>query len=114
MDAPTDAHAELCPACHRIEDHCPAGFLEISGDFFAHHADEILQLVQHIEDREKLEHPMKRIIDITEEVDGKVNITFTDPHLARNVGEALKSAYKGDLDYHYQKDEFLLRVRWSR
>jgi len=38
----------------------------------------------------------------------------SDPHLARDVGEALHSAYQGDLDYHYQEGEFLLRVSWQR
>lgn len=114
IDTPSKAHQALCPACQRIKDHCPAGFLGISGDFFAHHADEIFQLIQHTEDREKSQHALKRIMDIHEETDGSLNITFTDPHLARNVGEALHSAYQGDLDYHYQKGEYFLRVRWCR
>jgi len=41
-------------------------------------------------------------------------ITTTDPHLARNIGEAVRSAYKGRLEYHYNKEENLLRVRWNR
>ena len=114
MVAPLHAHQALCPACQRIKDQCPAGFLKISGDFLSHHADEISQLIHHTEDREKREHALKRIMDIHEETDGSLNITFTDPHLARNVGEALHSAYKGDLDYHYHKGEYFRRVRWCR
>ena len=41
-------------------------------------------------------------------------VTTTDPHLARRIGEALHHAYKGELDYHYNKEEKLLRVVWRR
>jgi hypothetical protein len=43
-----------------------------------------------------------------------VLVTTTDTHLARNLGEALESAYKGDLEYHYNRAENLLRVFWRR
>jgi hypothetical protein len=41
-------------------------------------------------------------------------VTTTDPHLARRIGEALHDAYKGTLDYQYNKEDNLLRVTWSR
>lgn len=41
-------------------------------------------------------------------------ITFTDPHLARGVGDALHHAYKGELDFAYQAEERILRASWSR
>lgn len=37
-----------------------------------------------------------------------------DEHLARNIGEAVHSAYRGELEYHYNKEENLLRVHWAR
>jgi hypothetical protein len=43
-----------------------------------------------------------------------VLVTTTDTHLTRNLGEALHSAYKGDLEYHYNRGENLLRVSWRR
>ena len=103
-----------CPACQRIHDRCPAGFLSISGSFFAEHQDEIRHLIRNVEQREKSGHALKRIIAIEEQPDGGVLASFTDPHLARAVGEALHSAYQGDLDYHYQEGEFLLRMNWQR
>jgi hypothetical protein len=41
-------------------------------------------------------------------------ITTTDIHLARGIGEAVHHAYQGELDYHYNPEEALLRVTWMR
>jgi hypothetical protein len=49
-----------------------------------------------------------------EDVEGGVQITTTDTHLARDIGEAVQSAYKGELEYHYNKEQNLLRVQWAR
>lgn len=108
------AEQHRCPACQRIHDRSPAGFLSISGGFFGEHEDEIRHLIRNLEQREKSSHALKRIIAIEEQPDGGLLATFTDPHLARAIGEALHSAYQGDLDYHYQEGEFLLRVSWQR
>jgi NMD protein affecting ribosome stability and mRNA decay len=112
-EAPADAHQETCPACHRIRDHYPAGFLTLQGAFFVAHRDEIMHLVHHVETRERTEHPLNRIMAI-EEKDGAALVTTTDIHLARDIGEALHHAYKGDLEFHYNPQEYLLRVSWTR
>lgn len=72
-----------------------------------------MQLVRRIETKEKAEHPLQRIVDVVDE-DGGVLVTTTDVHLAHGIGEALRHAYKGELDSHYNPDEKLLRVRWTR
>jgi hypothetical protein len=113
-EAPAGAHRELCPACHRIQDHCPAGFLTLSGEFLAGHKDEILHLIRHVEQNQKAEHPLQRLMSVDEQADGSLLATFTDPQLARAAGEAVHRAYQGDLDFTYQENEFLLRVAWSR
>jgi NMD protein affecting ribosome stability and mRNA decay len=112
-EAKGEAHEERCPACHRQQDHCPAGFLSLSGEFLAAHQEEILNLVRNVEAREKAEHPLKRIMAMEPQGDGLL-VTFTDPHLARGAGEALHHAYQGDLEYAYQEEEHILRVRWHR
>ena len=112
-EAPAGAAAATCPACHRIKDQFPAGHVALKGEFFAAHRDEILQLVRHRESKERAEHPLQRIIAIEPDADG-AQITTTDIHLARNIGDALHSAYKGELEYHYNKEENLLRVEWRR
>jgi hypothetical protein len=111
IKAPEGAHARSCPACLRIHDHFPAGFLRIQGDFMRQHRDEVMNLVHNIEKREKTEHPLKRIMAITEQ-GGEVLVTTTDINLARNIGDALHHAYQGKLEYHYNAEQNLLRVEW--
>ncbi|SHL34284.1 hypothetical protein SAMN05216428_10291 [Nitrosospira sp. Nsp11] len=113
LKTPADAHQEPCPACHRIHDHFPAGFVTLQGEFFLAHREEILHLVHNVEKHERTEHPLKRIMEI-EEKDGATLITTTDIHLARGIGEAIHNAYQGELQFHYNPDEYLLRVGWTR
>ena len=111
LDAPPDAHRTVCPACNRIHDHYPAGFLTLKGDFFRSHHDEIMNLVKNLEKHERAEHPLKRIMAV-EENDGTTLVTTTDIHLARSLGYALHHAYRGDLEYHYNDAQNLLRLIW--
>jgi NMD protein affecting ribosome stability and mRNA decay len=110
---PENAHLTRCPACSRIHDELPAGYLTLEGEFLQAHKDELLEIARNLEAREKAEHPLQRIMAITEE-DGKVTITTTALNLARGIGEALKHAYKGELQLHYSPGEYLLRAEWRR
>jgi hypothetical protein len=110
---PTGAHTERCPACHRIHDHFPAGYVKLEGAFTQAHRAELIELARNLEKAERAEHPLQRIMSIAEE-DGGLLITTTDIHLAHGIGEALHRAYKGALESHYNREEKLLRVRWSR
>lgn len=110
---PADANQARCAACWRIHDEMPAGYISIEGPFAREHRDELLSRVRHLETREKAQHPLQRIISI-EEQDDKLMVTTTDIHLARGIGEALEHAYRGELAFHYNKAEYLLRVRWQR
>ena len=110
--APEHAQAEICPACHRIHDQYPAGFLSMKGEFFQSHREEIMHLLHNLEKHERAEHPLKRIIAV-EKKDGETHVTTTDIHLARGMGEALHHAYQGELSYHYNPEQNLLRVSWQ-
>ena len=110
---PVHALQARCAACRRIAEKLPAGYVSIEGQFARDHRDEVRNLVTHLETREKAEHPLQRIMAI-EEQDDALMITTTDIHLARGIGEALEHAYKGELDFHYNKEQYLLRVRWRR
>lgn len=112
-EVPPDAHRETCPACHRVKDHYPAGFVSLGGSFFAAHREEIMSLVHHEEQRERQTHPLKRIMAVETQDDG-VTVTTTDVHLARSIGDAVHHAYQGALEFHYKPDENLLRVHWTR
>lgn len=110
--APAGAPQETCPACHRIHDQFPAGFLTLEGPFFQAHREEIMHLVHNHEQRERAEHPLQRIMAV-EERDGEVLVTTTDIHLARGIGVAVHHAYQGELEFHYNPEENLLRVHWA-
>jgi hypothetical protein len=112
LRVPEGAHSATCPACHRVHDHFPAGFLTLKGDFFQAHHDEIMNLVHNEEKRERSEHPLKRIMAVEARGD-EVLVTTTDIHLARGIGEALHHAYRGNLEYHYNPGQNLLRVEWE-
>ncbi|MDT8383151.1 MAG: BCAM0308 family protein [Gammaproteobacteria bacterium] len=106
-------HQHLCPACQRIHDRVPAAYLTLRGDFLDAHRDEIMNLVHNYEQREKAEHPLKRIMNV-EQKENETEITFTDAHLARGIGEAIHHAYEGDIDYQYTPEDIMLRVSWER
>jgi hypothetical protein len=96
-----------------VHDRFPAGYVTLSGEFLGQHEQEIMQLIKHKETQEKLGHPMQRIMDIEKTEEGML-VTTTDIHLSRGIGEALHHAYQGELDFHYNPDQNLLRVSWSR
>ncbi len=108
-----EAHVARCPACQRIHDRFPAGHVMLSGEFFTTHRDEILHRLRHCEETEAQDHPLERLIAI-EDTDDGVEVTTTGTHLARRLGDALHDAYKGELEYHYNREENLLRVGWHR
>lgn len=112
-ERPAGAGEELCQACRRIEDDCPAGVVTIEGSFVAGHPGEIRHLIQHQNQLEKAEHPLHRVMTL-EEKDGALIVTTTDIHLPRRIGEALYNAFRGDLDFHYAEEEYFLRVHWRR
>lgn len=113
LPQPGAAHYQRCPACQRVRDKFPAGFVTLSGEFLARHRDEILHLVRNHAEKAKAERPLQRVMAI-EARDQEIVVTTTDIHLARGIGEALQSAYQGKLGFRYNEGENLLRVRWER
>jgi len=113
LPKPEKAEQGCCPACHRIRDGFPAGYVTITGDFIGAHEQEILQLIRNHEAHEKAEHPLQRIMNI-EKTKYSTVVTTTDTHLARGIGDALHHACQGELEYHYNAEQNLLRVNWSR
>jgi hypothetical protein len=111
LAAPENARRATCPACHRIHDDFPAGFLTLQGDFYQSHRAEVMHLIRNHEKHERAEHPLQRIMAV-EEKNGKTLVTTTDIHLARGIGEALHHAYHGELEFHYNPEQDLLRVSW--
>ena len=110
---PEDAHEVVCQACHRINDHYPAGIVTITNSLPAKEKAEMLNLVRHQEEAEKAEHPLNRIIDIDEGPEAIV-ITTTDIHLPRRIGEAIQRAFRGSHTTHFDENGYFVRVNWSR
>jgi hypothetical protein len=110
---PAAAHEHVCPACHRIKDQLPAGYVNLQGPFFDSHRDEILGLLRNEEENVKKEHPLERIMSVEQE-DKNTVVCTTGVHLARRFADAIHRGYKGELKMQYAPDEFRLRVYWSR
>ncbi len=113
QEPPDQANQAICPACRRIADRYPAGYIEIKGTFFAEHRDQIFNLIRNIEAREKDERPLERIMAIKDQKDHTL-VTTTGVHIARRIGEALSRAYKGQLSCQYADAEQSIRVYWQR
>lgn len=111
--APAGTPETMCPACHRINDELPAGYVTLTGEHFREHREEIISIVRHCEKSERATHPMQRIMAIEDKDDG-LCITTTDPHLARRVAERIHEACKKNaLTLRYSKGETMLRAHLS-
>lgn len=110
---PQSAQEVLCPACRRIRDSFPVGFVHVSGDYFLRHRDELIHLIENEAERERSEHPLERVMETAPEDSGLL-VTTTGIHLARRLGEALERACHGELSFHYNDAENLVRVYWHR
>ena len=69
--------------------------------------------VEALNAAQQMEHPLKRVMRVFE-TEGAVEVTFTDIHLPRTVGEAIERAYDGELDIQYAEESGIARVYWSR
>ncbi len=109
---PDEAREIVCPACRRIKDGSPAGSVTLHGGFARQHRAEIVGLVRNEEAAETREHPLNRVIAIAEADDGLVVFT-TDIHLPRRIGAALKRAFHGEVNLHFDEAEYFVRVDWT-
>jgi NMD protein affecting ribosome stability and mRNA decay len=112
--APADSARHRCPACRRIAERIPAGVVRIEGKFAKAHRDEIEGRVRNVEQREKPEHALARVMWIEKLPKGGLEVATTDVRLARGIGTALKRAYDGELETIASEATNLLRVSWRR
>jgi hypothetical protein len=103
----------ICPACKRIEDNFEGGVVLLTGKFLKKHKEEILSIVRNVEANKIEKRPLERIMSI-EEIEDALEIKTTYEHLARRIGEAVNSAFKGELKISYPEEEKYVRVRWFR
>ncbi len=112
-EPPLSANRHICPACQRSRDHAPAAELKLAGKFFTEHRKEIMRLIYNTEEKERLQHPLERIMEILDK-DNETHITFTGTHIAHSVGKAVQHAYKGELEAPYTDSDSLMRMSWMR
>jgi hypothetical protein len=103
----------ICPACKRINDNYPAGFVEIKGSFYSGHEEEISNLIMNTEKLEKKERPLERIM-MFKPGKSMATLTTTGIHIARRIGEALSRSYQGNFSFQYLDGEKSIRVFWER
>jgi hypothetical protein len=96
-----------------MKDKYPKGLVTLKGTFKDEQHEQVIGIVKNTEEKEKKEHPLSRIMAIERQPEGLV-ISTTDTHLPRRIGEALKHAYHGELELHYNQDEDFARVTWTR
>lgn len=110
---PLDAREETCPACKRVRDAYPAGVLTLTGLIVTTSRNELVSLARHQEKAETAEHPLHRIMAI-EEHPASLVIKTTDIHLPWRIADALRHAFKGSLDAHYDEEGYYFRGHWHR
>ena len=100
-----------CPACHRIRDKQPAGYITLAGVLDEGEREELVRIARNVEKHEKAEHPLNRIMAIEKDGD-EMRMTTTDMHLPQRIGESVMHAQKGTLKIFYGQDEYVVRVHW--
>lgn len=110
---PTTVPQVKCPACRRMEDNVPAAVVRLGGPWFIGNRTEVIDRVMAVESRERTQHPMQRIVALND-ADGGVQVTTTDPHLARAIAVALHDAFKGEMEMHFPAGGGMPYARWTR
>lgn len=110
---PGGGAALVCPACRRIADRNPAGYVSLSGGFFMAHKELIDNLISNTAQVAVTKNPLGRIMDISSEKDG-VTITTTDVKLAEKIGREIFKSHGGELHFIWSHAENPVRVTWSR
>lgn len=103
----------VCPACQKTHDGFPGGIIILSGEFLKPLKEQILHLIRNEESRAKRINPLERIISIKEGGD-RVEIHTTSDRFAQRIGMEIRRAYKGDVTYHWSRDDKFIRVKWHR
>ncbi len=103
--------AGRCPACQRVRERYPAGTLRLPPDFLAH-KKEVVGLIRNVEKNEKVEHPLERLMDV-EESDGRLVVTTTGVHLARQIAHKLAKRFHAKPRFRYADGEKLVHVDWA-
>lgn len=103
----------VCPACQKMQDNVPGGFLTLSGEYLRKHEEEILELIKNTEAKSRNKNPLGRIMEITQEGD-VLTIHTTLDKLAEKLGKEIYKAHSGELNHQWSHGENFVRVNWKR
>ena len=104
----------LCPACQKIKDNYPEGYLILQGKkYLQQHKEEISHIIQNEADRAKGKNPLQRIMQIIKN-DECWTITTTDEKLAQHLGREIYKAHSGQIKYQFGQQNKIARVYWKR
>ena len=107
-----DVREGLCPACQRIRDRYPAGFLELHG-LHPDEKEEVRNLVRNVETSEKAEHPLERLMEVRDEGEALI-VTTTGMHLGRAIAGALGRRFRDRVSIDYPREDNRIRVTLRR
>jgi len=103
----------LCPACQRMRDQVPGGYLTLRGEYLRKHEEEILELIKNTEAKSRKKNPLGRIMEIRQEGD-VLTILTTEDKLAQKLGRDVYKSHSGNLNYQWSHAENFVRVDWGR
>ncbi len=75
--------------------------------------EDILNRLRNIEEAEKKDHPLQRIMAIVDEGE-EIEVRATSEHLVARMAKALKSDFNGELELSFLRDENFARAHWRR
>lgn len=99
-----DVRVDLCPACARIRDRYPAGTLRLRGALLAHE-DEVRNLIAGVDEVEKREHPLERVMSVELEDDRTLVVHTTGVHVARRIASKLQRRFHAKARITYPTDQ---------
>jgi hypothetical protein len=99
-----------CPACERIRDRAPAGSLRLSAAM-RERRDEVVRVVRSLEAAERLEHPLERLIAVTDRR-GQLWVSTTGIHLARRIASQLARRFHAKPRIRFDRDHEV-RIDWA-
>ncbi|MBW3625175.1 MAG: ATPase [Armatimonadetes bacterium] len=111
-----DAHRVdvICPGCKQVQDHNPGGVLTLSGQFLIEHNEEIMNLIQHEDEKARGVNPLEKIMEMNKDGEDTLVITTTNEFLVQRLGKAVHRAYNGDIEIKFGGDDVPVRVNWHR
>lgn len=102
----------LCPACQKIRDGYPEGYVSIQWPNWLTHKAEIMGLIHNEEKRASHVNPLERIMAIHTR-SGGVDIETTTEQMAQRIGRDLVRAFHGKVQYKWSHKDKLARVQWT-